>query len=200
MSIIANFEVFPEPGPSTPDYKAIYKYISGMLSESELPDLGKLESAVILDLLHGLVDFLRSHHTTKQREVMLWKYNLLAGKVDMNDPLQALIKPGKLLKMISLISAQKMGIVSLSLPLHNLLPRALLKITQVLLPNQHKTASNQLPNQHKKASNQIHKLTQNLVLLRKSLAAYRLQKNVTWEKKEQKPLKLPVPGNPLCLL
>lgn len=95
MSIIANFEVFPEPGPSTPDYKAIYKYISGMLSESELPDLGKLESAVILDLLHGLVDFLRSHHTTKQREVMLWKYNLLAGKVDMNDPLQALIKARK---------------------------------------------------------------------------------------------------------
>lgn len=42
MSIIAKFEVFPEPGPSTPDYKAIYKYISGMLSESELPDLGKL--------------------------------------------------------------------------------------------------------------------------------------------------------------
>lgn len=95
VSIIANFEVFPEPGPSTPDYKAIYKYISGMLSESELPDLGKLESAVILDLLHGLVDFLRSHHTTKQREVMLWKYNLLAGKVDMNDPLQALIKARK---------------------------------------------------------------------------------------------------------
>lgn len=26
---------------------------------------------------------------------MLWKYNLLAGKVDMNDPLQALIKARK---------------------------------------------------------------------------------------------------------
>lgn len=95
VSIIANFEVFPEPGPSTPDYKAIYKYISGMLSESELPALGKLESAVILDLLHGLVDFLRSHHTTKQREIMLWKYNMLGGKVDMSDPLQALIKARK---------------------------------------------------------------------------------------------------------
>ncbi|XP_056011576.1 uncharacterized protein LOC125682563 isoform X2 [Ostrea edulis] len=95
VSIIANFEEFPPPGPITPDYKAIYRYISGMLSESELPDLGKLESAVVLDLLHGLVDFLRSHNTTTQREIMQWKYNLLAGKVDMSDPLSALIKARK---------------------------------------------------------------------------------------------------------
>ncbi|XP_061188136.1 uncharacterized protein LOC133196236 [Saccostrea echinata] len=95
VSIIANLEEFPQPGPSTPDYKAIYKYISSMLSESELPELGKLEAAVILDLLHGLVDFLRSHNTTKQREIMQWKYGLLAGKVNMNDPLSALIKARK---------------------------------------------------------------------------------------------------------
>lgn len=46
VSIIANFEEFPPPGPITPDYKAIYRYISGMLSESELPDLGKLGNGV----------------------------------------------------------------------------------------------------------------------------------------------------------
>ncbi|XP_062594639.1 uncharacterized protein LOC134256062 [Saccostrea cucullata] len=95
VSIIANLEEFPQPGPCTPDYKAIYKYISCMLSESELPELGKLEAAVILDLLHGLVDFLRSHNTTKQREIMQWKYGLLAGKVNMSDPVSALIKARK---------------------------------------------------------------------------------------------------------
>nr|XP_022320741.1 uncharacterized protein LOC111122981 [Crassostrea virginica]XP_022320743.1 uncharacterized protein LOC111122981 [Crassostrea virginica] len=95
VSIIANFEEFPEPGPTTPNYKAIYKYLSGMLAEGELPDLGSLEAAVVLDLLHGLVDFLRSHNTAKQREIMLWKYSLLGYKVDMTDPMHALVKARK---------------------------------------------------------------------------------------------------------
>ena len=50
---------------------------------------------MVLDLLHGLVDFLRSHNTAKQREIMLWKYSLLGYKVDMTDPMHALVKARK---------------------------------------------------------------------------------------------------------
>ena len=48
-----------------------------------------------MDLLHGLVDFLRSHNTAKQREIILWKYSLLGEKVDMSDPMHALVKARK---------------------------------------------------------------------------------------------------------
>lgn len=42
MFIIVNFEVFLEFGFSILDYKVIYKYIFGMLFESEFFDFGKL--------------------------------------------------------------------------------------------------------------------------------------------------------------
>lgn len=82
LSIAANFEDHPPPSDATPDYSAIYSCLAAMLQGSELPELGPLECAVILDLLHGLVDTLRRHETHDQRQIMIWKYLLLRGKVD----------------------------------------------------------------------------------------------------------------------
>lgn len=82
LSIAANFEDHPTPDDTTPDYSAIYSCLSAILQGSELPELGPLECAVILDLLHSLVDTLRRHDTHDQRQIMIWKYMLLRGKVD----------------------------------------------------------------------------------------------------------------------
>lgn len=82
MSIISNFEEHPKPAARVPDYKAIYRYLALVLEGKELPILGPLESAVMLDLLHGVVDKVEMSETTQQRRVMKWKYKLLSGKVD----------------------------------------------------------------------------------------------------------------------
>ncbi|KAK3107121.1 hypothetical protein FSP39_007792 [Pinctada imbricata] len=86
LSIAANFEDFPPPSSAIPDYRAIHKYISALLLGEEIPELGPLESLVLLDQLHNLVDVLRTHDSTEQRKLMSWKYKMLASKVDMGNP------------------------------------------------------------------------------------------------------------------
>ncbi|XP_033758756.1 uncharacterized protein LOC117341047 [Pecten maximus] len=82
MSIISNFEDHPKPAERVPDYKTIYRYLAQVLDGKELPLLGPLESAVMLDLLHGVINKIEKSETTRQRQVMKWKYQLLSGKVD----------------------------------------------------------------------------------------------------------------------
>ncbi|XP_060073097.1 uncharacterized protein LOC132552915 [Ylistrum balloti] len=87
MSIISSFEDHPKPAKRVPDYKAIYRYLALVLEGKELPLLGPLESAVVLDLLHGVVNKIAVSETSRQRQVMKWKYKLLSGKVDTSNSL-----------------------------------------------------------------------------------------------------------------
>ncbi|OWF50470.1 uncharacterized protein LOC110450352 [Mizuhopecten yessoensis] len=82
MSIISSFDNHPKPAERTPDYSAIYQYLALVLEGKELPLLGPLESAVMLDLLYGVADKIAMSDTTRQRQVMRWKYKLLSSKVD----------------------------------------------------------------------------------------------------------------------
>ncbi|KAK3609607.1 hypothetical protein CHS0354_038607 [Potamilus streckersoni] len=90
FSVIANFEPFPLPNRSCgiPDYHAIYRYISALLRGLNPPELGDIESAVVLDLLHSLADTLKMCNTELQQKVVKWKYDLLRHTtVDFSNPL-----------------------------------------------------------------------------------------------------------------
>lgn len=87
MAVAAHLEG-PElvhEGGSSPNYNSIYQYISATLAGEDLPFLGKLECSIVLDLMHGLVDTLRTHDSNKQQEIMLQKYHLLTSKIDLNN-------------------------------------------------------------------------------------------------------------------
>ena len=43
------------------------------------------ECSIVLDLMHSLIDTIRTHDTSKQQEIMLQKYHLLTSKIDLND-------------------------------------------------------------------------------------------------------------------
>ncbi|KAL5020446.1 hypothetical protein ScPMuIL_003338 [Solemya velum] len=87
LSLIAKYDDHPPKGENQPDYTNIYSYLSALLSKDEkLPELGPLESGIILDLLHSLVDVLSASDTTRQVQVMKWKYQLISTKVDLSKP------------------------------------------------------------------------------------------------------------------
>merc|ERR1712137_124668 len=83
MEFISNFEDFPEgniEGHPQPDYRMIYKYISQILEgnrREDIDELGPLESAVVVDLIHSLMEVLSDADLTVQYNVMRWKYLLL---------------------------------------------------------------------------------------------------------------------------
>lgn len=90
MAVAANMEERDTPSQSDdsdniPDYDSIYKYISMILAGEDLPFLGKIECSIVLDLMHSLIDTIRTHDTSKQQEIMLQKYDLLTSKIDLND-------------------------------------------------------------------------------------------------------------------
>lgn len=84
MSVISQFEDQPSSEKDQrPDYKMIYKYLSQILQTDRREDiitLGKLESAVVLDLLHSLMEVLGERDTTVQYNVMRWKYQLMNSR------------------------------------------------------------------------------------------------------------------------
>ncbi|KAL3886295.1 hypothetical protein ACJMK2_026301 [Sinanodonta woodiana] len=93
FSVIANFEPFPMPNRRSgiPDYHAIYRYFSALLRGLNAPELGDIESAVVLDLLHSLADTLKMCSTELQQKVVKWKYDLLRHtSVDFSNPLPRL--------------------------------------------------------------------------------------------------------------
>ncbi|XP_071177073.1 uncharacterized protein [Mytilus edulis] len=86
MAVAGNLEnPFPPDSPDAPDYSSIYRYLSAILAGADLPYLGYLECSIVQDLLHGLVDTIRTSDTSKQQEIMINKYHLLTSKIDINN-------------------------------------------------------------------------------------------------------------------
>lgn len=86
MAVAGNLEnPYPPDSPDAPDYSSIYRYMSAILAGTDLPYLGYLECSIVQDLLHGLVDTIRTSDTSKQQEIMINKYHLLTSKIDINN-------------------------------------------------------------------------------------------------------------------
>ncbi|KAL4229289.1 hypothetical protein ACF0H5_012329 [Mactra antiquata] len=83
MSVISKFEDFSKvkiEGYNGPDYSSIYKFLAQIFGSSKKEDvvqLGPLESAIMLDMIHSLMEVLTQHDTSVQRNVMKWKYRLM---------------------------------------------------------------------------------------------------------------------------
>lgn len=92
MLSIAHFEDFKTVKLEKnigPDYVAIYRFISQILQsdrQEDLDILGSLESAILLDMLHGLMDVLSRYDTSVQRNVMRWKYQLMKTRNQCGHP------------------------------------------------------------------------------------------------------------------
>ncbi|XP_045207914.2 uncharacterized protein LOC123559862 [Mercenaria mercenaria] len=98
LTVISNFEDFqtvPLDGYDGPDYKSIYKYLSQILQadrHEDMVQLGPLECAIVLDMLHSLMEVLSMHDTTVQRNVMKWKYQLMDTRDQHGHSIPELLK------------------------------------------------------------------------------------------------------------
>lgn len=86
MMVIANFEDFQTvklEDYDGPDFKSIYKYMSQILQPIRQEDfikLGPLECAIMLDMIHSLMEVLSDHDLSVQRNIMKWKYQLMEAR------------------------------------------------------------------------------------------------------------------------
>ncbi|XP_052254336.1 uncharacterized protein LOC127860350 isoform X2 [Dreissena polymorpha] len=82
FSMISYFEDFPDDSCADNylDYRAIYRFLAQCMREENYEDvetLGSLESSVVVDLMHSLMEVLSTRDTFVQSHVMQWKYQLM---------------------------------------------------------------------------------------------------------------------------